>query len=45
MKLNEWRDGETGALSIEPLEASLWRGDRDAVLYGFSIVTIGRNGL
>ena len=40
MKLDEWRDGEPGAVSIEPLEVSRWRGDRDGISYGFSIVVV-----
>jgi hypothetical protein len=41
MKLDEWGDADPGAVSIEPLEVSRWRGDRDAVSYGFSMVVVG----
>ena len=35
MKIDEWRDAGPGALSIEPLEVSRWRGEQDVLGYGF----------
>ena len=35
MKIDEWRDAGLGALSIEPLEVSRWRGEKDVLRYGF----------
>ncbi len=35
MKIDEWRDAGPGALSIEPLEVSRWRGEQDVLRYGF----------
>jgi hypothetical protein len=35
MKIDEWGDAGPGALSIEPLEVSRWRGEQDVVRYGF----------
>ena len=35
MKIDERGDAEPGALSIEPLEVSRWRGEQDVVSYGF----------
>jgi len=31
MKIDEWRDAGPGALSIEPLEVSRWRGEQDVL--------------
>ena len=31
MKIDEWGDAGPGALSIEPLEVSRWRGEQDGV--------------
>jgi len=38
MKIDEWRDAGPGALSIEPLEVSRWRGEQDVLRYGFWMV-------
>jgi hypothetical protein len=35
MKIDERGDAEPGALSIEPLEVSRWRGEQDVLRYGF----------
>jgi hypothetical protein len=35
MKIDELGDAGPGALSIEPLEVSRWRGEQDVLRYGF----------
>ena len=35
MELDEWRRADSGAVSIEPLEVSRWRGEQDVLRYGF----------
>ncbi len=43
ISLMEGRRADTGAVSIEPLEVSRWRGEV-AMSYGFSMIVVGVNG-